>query len=65
MDVCIHMVDSHYCPKETTMVYSNDIPIKKKNPIMLLQWSRTTVLESRVFYGSKTEELGVCSECGG
>ena len=30
---------------------------------MLLQWSRTAVLESRVFCGSKTEELGVCSEC--
>ena len=61
-DVCIRMIDWHDCTTETTMLYSNYIPIKRK-PIMLLQWSRTAVLESRVFCGSKTEELGVCSEC--
>ena len=59
------MVDSYDCTTETMMLYSNYIPIKKKKPIMLLQWSRTAVLESRVLCGSKTEELSVCSECGG
>jgi hypothetical protein len=46
------------------MSYSNYIPIKKKTyyAVAVVQDS---CVESRVFWGSKTEELSVCSECGG